>query len=209
MSRSQEWKAEASYLVVFPIWELWAIHLHLHKQCTRVLDSKQGIAVWHYSVWQSYKLKKKVRGLGKIRLDNVHRCKQTCENRLTNLQERKWQTFLLRYMNMFIGYCFKQFKDGSLASFAGNIGKFITTPPGRHFIFWAGKFPCAISKRAMILEKVGEGSCMYYMNHRPLFKMAAKMAVGVAPWVSAVRDVHIADTVDEPYFKILKAANTI
>ena len=61
----------------------------------------------------------------------------------------------------------------------------------------------------MILEKVGEGSCLYYMKHRPLFKMAAKMAVGVAPWVSAVRDVHIADTVDEPYFKILKAANTI
>ena len=61
----------------------------------------------------------------------------------------------------------------------------------------------------MILEKVGEGSCMYYMNYRPLFKMAAKMAVGVAPWVSAVRDVHIADTVDEPYFKILKATNTI
>lgn len=54
----------------------------------------------------------------------------------------------------------------------------------------------------MILEKVGEGSCLYYMKHRPLFKMAAKMAVGVAPWVSAVRDVHIADTVDEPYFKI-------
>lgn len=50
----------------------------------------------------------------------------------------------------------------------------------------------------MILEKVGEGSCLYYMKHRPLFKMAAKMAVGAAPWVSAVRDVHIADAVDEP-----------
>ena len=50
---------------------------------------------------------------------------------------------------------------------------------------------------------------MYYMNHRPLFKMAAKMAVGAAPGVSAVRDVHIADTVDEPYFEILNAADTI
>lgn len=61
----------------------------------------------------------------------------------------------------------------------------------------------------MILEKVGEGSCMYYMKHRSLFKMAARLAVGAAPWVSAVRDVHIADAVDEPYLKILKAANTI
>ena len=50
---------------------------------------------------------------------------------------------------------------------------------------------------------------MYYMKHRSLFKMAAKMAVGAAPWVSGVRDVHIADAVDEPYLKILKAANTI
>ena len=39
---------------------------------------------------------------------------------------------------------------------------------------------------------------MYYMKHRSLFKMAAKMAVGAAHWVSAVRDVHIADVVDEP-----------
>ena len=59
------------------------------------------------------------------------------------------------------------------------------------------------------MKKVGEGSCMSYMKHRSLFKMAARMAVGAAPWVSAVRDVHIADAVDEPYFNILKAANTI
>ena len=59
------------------------------------------------------------------------------------------------------------------------------------------------------MKKVGEGSCMSYMKHWSLFKMAARMAVGAAPWVSAVRDVHIADAVDEPYFNILKAANTI